>query len=59
MVEGICSQTIDNFREKSQNKKIVLWGAIESNVKKANSLFNNIDCIIDTDSEHWGLRCDF
>lgn len=58
MINGICRQTMEDFLIKKKNKKIVLWGAIESNVKKAAFLFGDIDCIIDTDSERWGLKCD-
>lgn len=58
MVDGICKQTTENFLEKTKDKKIVLWGAVETNVKKAHSLFNNLECIIDNDSEYWGLKCE-
>ena len=58
MFKNICKQTADNFRELAQNKKIVLWGAVDKNIKKAVSQFESLDCIIDSDSERWGMRCE-
>lgn len=34
MVDGICRQTTENFLERTKDKKIVLWGAVETNVKR-------------------------
>lgn len=51
-----CKQTVDNFLEASQNKRIVLWGAgkfVEEIVEK----YNNVECIRDSDSEKWGTKC--
>lgn len=58
MVDGICRQTTENFLERTKDKKIVLWGAVETNVKKVISLFDNLECIIDSDSERWELKCE-
>ncbi len=46
MIEGISKQTIENFNRMSENRKIVLVGLVNENVKKALSLFDNIECII-------------
>lgn len=59
MIDGICKQTIENFVEMSKNKKIVLCGLVNENVKKAISLFDNIECIIDGDTERCGLKYEF
>ena len=56
MIEGISKQTIENFNRMSENRKIVLVGLVNENVKKAMSLFDNIECIIDGDTERCGLR---
>ena len=56
MIEGISKQTIENFNRMSENRKIVLVGLVNENVKKAVSLFDNIECIIDGDAERCGLR---
>ena len=56
MINGIQKQTVENFLELSQNKKIVLWGFIIDSVQKAISEYTNIDCIIDSDSERWGMK---
>ena len=58
MFKNICKQTIENFNEVAGNKKIVLWGAVDKNIKRAVFQFNNIDCIIDSDSEKWGMKCE-
>ena len=58
MFKNICKQTTENFCELAQNKKIVLWGAVGKNIKKALSQFDNVDCIIDSDSERWGTKCE-
>lgn len=42
MIEGISKQTIENFNRMSENRKIVLVGLVNENVKKALSLFDNI-----------------
>jgi len=47
MIEEISKQTIENFNRMSENRKIVLVGLVNENVKKALSLFDNIECIID------------
>ncbi len=39
MIEGISKQTIENFNRMSENRKIVLVGLVNENVKKAVSLF--------------------
>ena len=39
MIEGISKQTIENFNRMSENRKIVLVGLVNENVKKAMSLF--------------------
>lgn len=56
MIEGISKQTIENFNRMSENRKIVLVGLVNENVKKAMSLFDNIECIIDGDTERCGLQ---
>lgn len=56
MFNGIHKQTVENFIELSANKKIVLWGFVEDTIQKAFAQFSNLDCIIDTDSERWGLK---
>lgn len=58
MFKNICKQTTDNFCELAQNKKIVLWGAVDKNIKKAVFQFDNVECIIDSDSERWGTKCE-
>ena len=56
MIEGISKQTIENFNRMSENRKIVLVGLVNENVKKAVSLFDNIECIIDGDAERCGMK---
>lgn len=34
MIEGISKQTIENFNRMSENRKIVLVGLVNENVKK-------------------------
>lgn len=46
MIEGISKQTIENFNRMSENRKIVLVGLVNENVKKAMSLFDNIECLL-------------
>ena len=58
MIGRFCKQTLQNFYEKSKNKKVVLWGLVEENIKKAKELSTQIECIIDSDPEHSGLRFD-
>lgn len=56
MINGICRQTVENFKKISNGKKIVLWGAVNESVQQAISQYTNIDCIIDSDSERWGMK---
>lgn len=57
MYSGIIRQDIEHFSAAAQNKKIVLWGFYETAVLKALSQYTDIECIIDGDSETWGLSC--
>lgn len=54
---GIIRQSEDLFLNASGRKKIVLWGLNEPLVLKAISQYTGIECIIDGDSEKWGLSC--
>lgn len=58
MFKDICKQTTENFLRLAQNKKIVLWGAVSKNVKNVVSEFENLYCVIDSDSERWGTKCE-
>lgn len=58
MNHDICMQTKDNFIKLTKNKKIVFWGAVSKNVNSAILEYGKPECIIDSDSEKWGLRCE-
>lgn len=55
MLGGICKQTYENLALLSQNKKIVIWGFVREKIQEIMAQHNNLDCIIDTDSEQWGI----
>lgn len=57
MFSDISRQDPEYFSAASRNKKIVLWGYFETSVLKAISQYADIDCIIDNDSELWGMKC--
>lgn len=57
MFSGSSRQDPEHFSAASRNKKIVLWGYFETSVLKAISQYADIDCIIDNDSELWGMKC--
>ena len=58
MIYSICRQTTEKFMLASSGKKIVFWGAVEKNVKKAIEDYGKPECIIDSDPERWGNRCE-
>lgn len=53
-----CKQTHENLALLSKNKKIVIWGFAKEKIQEVIVEYNNLDCIIDTDSELWGTRCE-
>ena len=57
MFSGSSRQDPEHFSAASRNKKIMLWGYFETSVLKAISQYADIDCIIDNDSELWGMKC--
>lgn len=46
MIEGISKQTIENFNRMSENRKIVLVGLVNENVKKAMSLLTTLSVLL-------------
>lgn len=58
MIYSICRQTTENFVLSSKGKKIVFWGAVKKNVEKAMKDYGKPECIIDSDPEKWGTRCE-
>lgn len=58
MFKNVYKQTTENFHKLAQNKKVVLWGAVKKNVKKAVSEIKNLYCVIDSNSEFWGTKCE-
>lgn len=58
MLKSVCKQTAEKLSEMSQNKMIVLWGAVTKSVKEVVEQYDNLDCIIDSDSEKWNTKCE-
>lgn len=56
MFSVFCKQTYDNLLLLSKNKKIVIWGFVKEKIQKVMAQYHNLDCIIDSDSELWGMR---
>lgn len=56
MIKGLPKQTVENFRELSRGRKIVLYGFDPQAVRAAVRQYSNFECIIDFDSERWGMQ---
>lgn len=55
MYSFLCKQTHENLALLSKNKKIVIWGFAKGKIQEVMKKYNNLECIIDTDSELWGM----
>lgn len=51
----LCKQTYENFALLSKDKKIIIWGFVREKIKEIATRYSNLDCIIDSDSELWGI----
>lgn len=56
MFRGIPRQTVENFCAFLKKKKIIFWGFDSKKIREALSKYSNFDCIIDGNSELWGMR---
>lgn len=57
-MKKIHRQTMEEFKGITKDRKVVLWGFEVDDVQTLVGQSDNLDCIIDSDSEHWGMKCE-